>query len=320
MLRCWVLAAAFVWVAMIFPCVTSAQSSPAVPSPAEPFQKVALESNSSILIKQLLNFGLLAPSVGKPLVLDECIVFRNLERRTATEVTFHFRYYNSLGNHNGDDVLTRRGKFSTGVDIVGMNQWTQFNPTSECVKIHYPRDGISLLMVWVQSVKYDDGTAWAATDLQLPDRLPNWHPAVALPTDHTASDVARTIAQNPAALTQAAVTLFTIDSSAPNAALLRPGDGVITVLKSERIGNTMLRWTHYQYMYADGNVESDDIPWPFVYPVKADPFARGVHRIPIEAPPANFKPDRPLKPVLQRFFDGIPPGLPAPPGAPSTDQ
>jgi hypothetical protein len=105
-------------------------------------------------------------------------------------------------------------------------------------------------------------------------------------------------------LTQAAATLATLDSSAPNAALLQPNEGTITVLKSARVGNTMLRWTHYQYIYADGHVESDDIPWPFVYPVKADPFTRGDGQIPIQPPPASFKPDRPLKPILMQFFGG----------------
>lgn len=85
---------------------------------------------------------------------------------------------------------------------------------------------------------------------------------------------------------------------------MNPGDGIITPIKVERIGNTMWYWTHYEYMYGDGHVEEDDIPWPFHYPVNDDPFARGDRRIPLQAPPADFKLTRPLKPVLMQFFGG----------------
>jgi hypothetical protein len=85
---------------------------------------------------------------------------------------------------------------------------------------------------------------------------------------------------------------------------LNPGDGVITALKEQRIGNQMYYWTHYEYMYGDGRVEEDDIPWPFHYPINDDPFARHDRRIPLQAPPDGYKPDRPLKPILMQFFGG----------------
>ena len=85
---------------------------------------------------------------------------------------------------------------------------------------------------------------------------------------------------------------------------MNPGDGIITPIHWERRGNTMWYWTHYEYMYADGHVEEDDIPWPFHYPIHDDPFARGDRRIPLQAPPADYKPDRPLKPILMQFFGG----------------
>ena len=85
---------------------------------------------------------------------------------------------------------------------------------------------------------------------------------------------------------------------------MNPGDGIITALHYERRGNTIYYWTHYEYMYGDGHVEEDDIPWPFHYAIHDDPFARGDRRIPLQAPPADYKPDRPLKPVLMQFFGG----------------
>ena len=86
---------------------------------------------------------------------------------------------------------------------------------------------------------------------------------------------------------------------------MNPGDGIIsTIGPGERRGNQMWYWTHYEYMYPDGHVEEDDIPWQFHYPIRDDPFARGDHRIPLQPPPADFKPNRPLKPILMEFFGG----------------
>ena len=85
---------------------------------------------------------------------------------------------------------------------------------------------------------------------------------------------------------------------------MNPGDGIISYIKKQRIGDTMWYWTHYIYMYGDGHVEEDDIPWPFHYPVNDDPFARGDRRIPLQPPPKDYVPDRPLKPILEQFFGG----------------
>ena len=86
---------------------------------------------------------------------------------------------------------------------------------------------------------------------------------------------------------------------------MNPGDGVITVVKAQRIGNVMWYYTHYEYMYGDGHVEEDDIPWPFHYgPGEHDPFASHDRRVPIQNPPADYKPTRQLKPQLMQFFGG----------------
>jgi hypothetical protein len=87
---------------------------------------------------------------------------------------------------------------------------------------------------------------------------------------------------------------------------MNPGDGEIFPLSRQRIGNTVWYYTHYTYMHADGTYEEDDIPWPFHYPVNDDPFARHDKRIPLQPPPAGYKPDRPLKPILQQYFGGPP--------------
>ena len=87
---------------------------------------------------------------------------------------------------------------------------------------------------------------------------------------------------------------------------MNPGDGEIFAISQQRIGNTMWYYTRYTYMHGDGTYESDDIPWPFHYPINDDPFARHDKRIPLQAPPPGYKPDRPLKPILEQFFGGPP--------------
>jgi hypothetical protein len=99
---------------------------------------------------------------------------------------------------------------------------------------------------------------------------------------------------------------------------MNPGDGLISYTKKQRIGNQMYYWTHYIYMYPDGHVEEDDIPWPFVYAMDNDELAKcdRIHEfhpsqycaVHLQGPPEDYKPDRPLKPVLEQFFGGPPVG------------
>jgi hypothetical protein len=86
---------------------------------------------------------------------------------------------------------------------------------------------------------------------------------------------------------------------------MNPGDGIISIIGvGKRVGNVVYYYTHYEYMYGDGHVEEDDIPWVFHYAIRDDPFARGDRRVPIQPPPADYKPNRQLKPILMQFFGG----------------
>jgi hypothetical protein len=86
---------------------------------------------------------------------------------------------------------------------------------------------------------------------------------------------------------------------------MNPGDGIITVLQVQHVGKETWYWTHYEYMYGDGHVEEDDIPWIFKYgPGDYDPFAHHDRRVPIQAPPPDYKPTRELKPILMQYFGG----------------
>jgi hypothetical protein len=85
---------------------------------------------------------------------------------------------------------------------------------------------------------------------------------------------------------------------------MNPGDGIIRPIKSWRVGDEDYYYVHYVYMYGDGHVEENDVPWPVHYPANADPFARGDKRIPIQNPPKDYTPDHQLPPILQAFFGG----------------
>ncbi len=86
-------------------------------------------------------------------------------------------------------------------------------------------------------------------------------------------------------------------------ATLQRGEGYITpTTMGQRIGGMVWYYTHYTYMWPDGRLEDDDIPWPFRYPVGNDLFARHIHLIPLQLPPPGFHITRPLKPFLAHFL------------------
>jgi len=84
---------------------------------------------------------------------------------------------------------------------------------------------------------------------------------------------------------------------------LQRGEGYIEpTTTGQRIGRTVWYYTHYTYMWPDGHLEDDDIPWPFRYPVDHDLFAMRIHLIPLQLPPPGFRLTRPLKPFLAHFL------------------
>jgi hypothetical protein len=86
-------------------------------------------------------------------------------------------------------------------------------------------------------------------------------------------------------------------------ATLQRGEGYIEpITAGQRIGNTVWYYTHYTYMWPDGHLEDDDIPWPFRYPVQHDLFALHIHLIPLQLPPPGYHLTRPLKPFLAHFL------------------
>ena len=85
---------------------------------------------------------------------------------------------------------------------------------------------------------------------------------------------------------------------------LTQGQGTMGPISATRIDRThTLYMVRYEYMYPDGHIESDVVPWPFIYPVNDDPFARGDRQLFFQLPPPTFHPRRPLTPQEQIYYD-----------------
>jgi len=85
---------------------------------------------------------------------------------------------------------------------------------------------------------------------------------------------------------------------------LTRGQGTMRPVSATRLDRMhTLYVVRYEYMYPDGHIESDVIPWPFIYPVYDDPFARGDKILHFQLPPPTFHPRRPLTPQEQIFYD-----------------
>lgn len=94
---------------------------------------------------------------------------------------------------------------------------------------------------------------------------------------------------------------------------LHPGEGYYVQVRSRRIDRThMAYFIHYTYMYDDGHVEEDTIPWEYVYRINDDAIARHDRVIEWQAPPPGFQPTRQLSPLEQEMVDApsIPKAVP----------
>ncbi len=61
----------------------------------------------------------------------------------------------------------------------------------------------------------------------------------------------------------------------------------------------------YTYMYPDGHIETDTVPWTFVYPISNDPVGRHERYLDMQLPPPNFRPspNHPLKPKEEEAYE-----------------
>ncbi len=61
----------------------------------------------------------------------------------------------------------------------------------------------------------------------------------------------------------------------------------------------------YSYMYPDGHIETDIVPWTFVYPITNDPVGRHDRYLDMQLPPPNFRPspNHPLTPKEEEAYE-----------------
>jgi hypothetical protein len=98
---------------------------------------------------------------------------------------------------------------------------------------------------------------------------------------------------------------------------LTPGQGYMRSIDYERIDRIHIKhYVHYTYMYPDGHIEEDDIPWPFIFAIRDDPFLdRRQPVMHMQLPPPNFHPTRQLTPIEQEAYNAAQ-ALPASTAAP----
>lgn len=82
-------------------------------------------------------------------------------------------------------------------------------------------------------------------------------------------------------------------------------EGVLYPLKRWTDGEYVYYYVRYTAEYADGTTEEGEVPWPIRFPIHSDPFARGIHEMPLPGPPEGYlAPDGlAMSPLVQNCYD-----------------
>jgi hypothetical protein len=131
-----------------------------------PLRTIQLESLSNVAVTGAVE------TAERPRERYACLSFVNNDRRVATAITFHFNFYDNLGNQAGDSELVRSGRFTQGADIEGTDTKTNTTQLEDCAVMPYHDRPMRAEIVYVKSVTYEDGTIWNATGVVVPDHLP----------------------------------------------------------------------------------------------------------------------------------------------------
>jgi hypothetical protein len=145
--------------------------SAAAQSPADPFRVFPIHSTGPIAVdavgsaSQVLVFG-------KPRVGHICVNFHNIDPVTITRVRMKFAYYDATGVRVGDDILLRKGKFAKDVPDRGFDVENRLNTfIGNCLAMHYPKEGVSLCILYVDRVEFIDGRVWDVDQTQMRDEI-----------------------------------------------------------------------------------------------------------------------------------------------------
>lgn len=82
-------------------------------------------------------------------------------------------------------------------------------------------------------------------------------------------------------------------------------EGVLYPLKRWVEGEYVYYYVRYLARYADGSTETGSVPWPIRFPKDADPFAHGIHEMPLPGPPGDFvlADGAVLEPLVKNCYD-----------------
>jgi len=81
--------------------------------------------------------------------------------------------------------------------------------------------------------------------------------------------------------------------------------GILFPLKRWTEGAFVCYYVRYTAEYADGASETGIVPWPISFPLNADPFAHGRHRMPLPGPTSDYvaTSDVQMSPLVKNCYD-----------------
>lgn len=82
-------------------------------------------------------------------------------------------------------------------------------------------------------------------------------------------------------------------------------EGILYPQKRWSEGAYVYYYVTYLVYYADGTTETGSVPWPIRYLLSNDPFARGIHHMPLPGPPSNYilPSDVSVTPLVRDCYD-----------------
>lgn len=82
-------------------------------------------------------------------------------------------------------------------------------------------------------------------------------------------------------------------------------EGILYPLKRWTDGANVYYYVRYSAEYADGSTEEGVVPWPIHFPLRADPFARGIHEMPLPGPPEGYLAPEgiSMEPLVRNCYD-----------------
>lgn len=116
-------------------------------------------------------------------------------------------------------------------------------------------------------------------------------------------------AQDPVAGAQTAVVPETIQGRGFNASSISTvpasGEGYLSPMRRWVNGDLAYYYVRYSVTYPDGTFETGIVPWPIHFPLHDDPFARGLHSMPLPGPASDYvaAADVEMHPLVKNCYD-----------------